>query len=104
MEEKTYSLQNELFTRIVQAGKRRYYFDIRKDEKGPLISITESTRRFNNRDGKFYYERNRVVVYPQDLDHFIDAFIEAGTFLREYLRQETGEREAEENSGALPNE
>lgn len=104
MEEKHYPPQNELFTKIVQAGKKRYYFDIKKDEKGPMISITESARRFNNRDGKFYYERNRVIVYPQDLDHFIDAFIESATFLREYLRQEPGEPEVDGETNETENE
>jgi hypothetical protein len=87
MEENGKAFFEELFSKTVTAGKRRYYIDVKSVNQGITLSMTESTRRFDSRNGKFYYERNKVIIYPQDLQKFAMAFREAADFLEKYLKE-----------------
>lgn len=87
MEDNTKPFFEELFSRTVTAGKRRYYIDVKAVNQGVTLSMTESTRRFDSRSGKFFFERNKVIIYPQDLEKFAQAFREAADFLENYLRE-----------------
>jgi hypothetical protein len=80
-EEKNQS--EEIFTKIVRAGKRTYFFDVkatRKDDN--YLTITESKKRVG-KDGKFFYEKHKIFLYKEDFDKFSEglrgtiAFIEA---------------------------
>ncbi len=86
MEENTKAFFEELFSKTVTAGKRRYYIDVKAVNQGVTLSMTESTRRFDSRSGKFFFERNKVIIYPQDLEKFALAFREAAEFLENYLK------------------
>lgn len=78
--------REEIFSQTVRAGKRTYFFDVketRSEEK--YLTITESKRRFNNDQGKFFYEKHKIFLYKEDFQKFIDGlnvaleFIETGT-------------------------
>lgn len=77
--------REEIFSQTVRAGKRTYFFDVkatRADEK--YLTITESKRRFNNDQGKFFYEKHKIFLYKEDFQKFLDGlngaieFIETG--------------------------
>lgn len=55
-----------LYSEQVRAGRRIYYFDMKKDGGGPYLSITESKR---SGDGPTF-ERRRLFLYPEDFDKF----------------------------------
>lgn len=38
-----------------------------------FLTITESKRRFNNQTGKFYYEKHKIYLYPEDLIKFSEG-------------------------------
>lgn len=63
--------REEIFSRVVRAGKRTYFFDVKAtigDEY--YLTITESKRRFNNEQGKFFYEKHKLFLYKEDFEKF----------------------------------
>lgn len=86
MEEKEkFEKRDDLFSQVVRAGKRTYFFDVKVTRTNQqYLTITESKRRFNEEQGKFYYEKHKVFLYGEDFDKFKDGlnaaidFIETG--------------------------
>ncbi|MDR1758745.1 MAG: PUR family DNA/RNA-binding protein [Bacteroidales bacterium] len=78
--------KNEILSRAVRAGKRTYFFDVKKTAKSEdkYLTITESKRKFNPDDGSFFYEKHKLFLYKEDFDKFKNAlsaildFIETG--------------------------
>ena len=63
--------REEIFSRAVRAGKRTYFFDVKATRSNEYyLTITESKRRFNNEQGKFYYEKHKLFLYKEDFDKF----------------------------------
>ncbi|MBR6878537.1 MAG: DUF3276 family protein [Bacteroidales bacterium] len=87
-------MQNEredLFSKAVRAGKRTYFFDVkttRGDEK--YLTITESKRRFDNDQNRFFYEKHKIFLYKEDFMKVSKAlndainFIETGEYHEDY--------------------
>jgi hypothetical protein len=77
--------REEIFSQVVRAGKRTYFFDV-KETRGleKYLTITESKRRFNNESGKFFYEKHKLFLYKEDFEKFSNGlktvidFIESG--------------------------
>ncbi|MEI7896070.1 MAG: DUF3276 family protein [bacterium] len=75
--------REEIFSRAVRAGKRTYFFDVKAtvgDEY--YITITESKRRFNNDQGKFFYEKHKLFLYKEDFDKFANGLSDVIEFIR----------------------
>lgn len=70
-----YDSQREVFTKIVKAGKRTYFFDI-KATKGQdhYITLTESKKV--NIDGKEVFQKHKVFLYKEDFDKFSETLLE----------------------------
>jgi hypothetical protein len=47
--------------------------------------VTESKRRFNNDQGKFYYEKHKLFLYKEDFEKFRNGLSDVMQFI------ETGE-------------
>ncbi|MEI7499742.1 MAG: DUF3276 family protein [Bacteroidota bacterium] len=75
--------RGEIFSRAVRAGKRTYFFDV-KSTVGEeyYITITESKRRFNNEQGKFFYEKHKLFLYKEDFDKFSAGLSDVVEFIR----------------------
>ena len=78
--------RNEVLSRAVKAGKRTYFFDVKKSRNEEMyLTITESKRKFNADNGNFFYEKHKIFLYPEDFEKFQNAlsgvigFIEDGT-------------------------
>lgn len=78
MEEKGFQDQrDEVFGKSVRAGKRTYFFDVKKTKDGELyVTVTESKRKFNEVQGKFYYEKHKIFLYKEDFEKFSDGMKE----------------------------
>ncbi|PKP34381.1 MAG: DNA-binding protein [Bacteroidetes bacterium HGW-Bacteroidetes-17] len=78
--------REEVFSKAIRAGKRTYFFDVkatRSDEY--YITVTESKRRFNNEQGKFFYEKHKIFLYKEDFEKFANGLRDVVKFI------ETGE-------------
>ena len=64
--------RGEIFSKAVRAGKRTYFFDVKATISNEYyLTITESKRRFNNDQGKFYYEKHKLFLYKEDFEKFM---------------------------------
>lgn len=70
-----YDSQREVFTKIVKAGKRTYFFDI-KATKGQdhYITVTESKKV--NINGKEVFQKHKVFLYKEDFEKFSETLLE----------------------------
>lgn len=75
--------RGEIFSKAVRAGKRTYFFDVKatiSDEY--YITITESKRRFNNDQGKFFYEKHKLFLYKEDFQKFTEGLTEVIDYIK----------------------
>lgn len=68
-----------LFSKNVKAGKRVYYFDVKRDRRGEMyVSLTESKRLKDvGEDARPVFEKHKIFLYQEDMENFKAAFLEA---------------------------
>ena len=100
--------KKEIFSSAVRAGRRTYFFDVKKTKRGDLyLTVTESKKVFDNKDGSFHFEKHKLFLYKEDFDKFSDAYQEAVAFIKEnvdnYLENPEGfDNQEKDNSPAEP--
>jgi hypothetical protein len=78
-DEKT--VKEEIFTRVVRAGKRTYFFDVKATRKDDYyLTITESKKRLGN-EGKIFYEKHKIFLYKEDFEKFTEGLKDAVTYI-----------------------
>ncbi len=77
--------KEEIYSRIVRAGKRTYFFDVKESHNTErFLTITESKRRFSNETGRFFFEKHKIFLYREDFEKFVNGlasvmeFVETG--------------------------
>ena len=82
MEEK--NDRREIYAKSVRAGKRTYFFDVKETRQGEYyLTLTESKRRFNGEDGKFFYEKHKIFLYKEDFEKFSEGLLEAIGYVKD---------------------
>ena len=70
-----------IFSKVIKAGSRVYYFDVKKSKKEDLyITITESKRISTKDDMIPKYEKHKLFLYKEDFEKFKEALNEAIDF------------------------
>ena len=65
--------REDVYSKVVRAGKRTYFFDIRSTRgKDLFLTITESKKRLHE-DGGISYEKHKVFLYKEDFEKFLDG-------------------------------
>lgn len=76
--------KKEIFSSAVRAGRRTYFFDVKKTRRGDLyLTVTESKKVFDNKDGSFHFEKHKLFLYKEDFHKFSDALNEAVSFIQD---------------------
>ena len=79
--------QEEIFSKILRAGRRTYFFDVRATKAGDYyLTITES-KKFTNADGSFHFKKHKIYLYKEDFTEFKTILAE----MTDYIIQEKGE-------------
>jgi hypothetical protein len=79
--------QEEIFSKVMRAGRRTYFFDVRATKAGDYyLTITES-KKFTNDDGSFHYKKHKIYLYKEDFHEFKDNLSE----MIQYVLDEKGE-------------
>ena len=87
MSEKYSMEQEEIFSKVMRAGRRTYFFDVRATKAGDYyLTITES-KKFTNDDGSFHYKKHKIYLYKEDFHEFKDNLEE----MINYVIKEKGE-------------
>lgn len=85
--------KDEIFTRVVRAGKRTYFFDVKATRKDDYyLTITESKKRLA-REGKIFYEKHKIFLYKEDFEKFTEGLRDAVQF----IDNEPGQLAVDEN-------
>ena len=78
--------QEEIFSKVLRAGRRTYFFDVRSTKAGDYyLTITES-KKFTHDDGSFHYKKHKIYLYKEDFE----AFRENMTDMMDYIIAEKG--------------
>ena len=73
--------KEEIFTRVVRAGKRTYFFDVKATRKEDYyLTITESKKRLG-KEGKVFYEKHKIFLYKEDFDKFTEGLKDAVSYI-----------------------
>ena len=75
-----HGVKEEVYTKIVRAGKRTYFFDVKATRKDDYyLTITESKKRLN-KDGSPFYEKHKIFLYKEDFEKFISGLTDVISF------------------------
>lgn len=87
MSEKEMMEQEEIYSKVLRAGRRTYFFDVRATKAGDYyLTITES-KKFTNDDGSFHYKKHKIYLYKEDFEEFKANLDE----MTEFIVDEKGE-------------
>ena len=68
MEGKGYVEHEEIFSQVLRAGRRTYFFDVRETKAGDYyLTITES-KKFTHEDGSFHYKKHKLNGENVEID------------------------------------
>ena len=68
--------KEEIFSKVLRAGRRTYFFDVRATKAGDYyLTITES-KKFTNDDGSFHYKKHKIYLYKEDFSEFSEILNE----------------------------
>lgn len=80
--------QEEIFSKVMRAGRRTYFFDVRATKAGDFyLTITES-KKFTNDDGSFHYKKHKIYLYKEDFEEFKNVLTEMTDFIIEEKGEE----------------
>ncbi|MCG9971065.1 PUR family DNA/RNA-binding protein [Christiangramia crocea] len=81
MSDKGMMEKEEIFSKVLRAGRRTYFFDVRSTRADDYyLTITES-KKFTNDDGSFYYKKHKIYLYKEDFDGFREILAEMTDFI-----------------------
>lgn len=79
--------QEEIYSKVMRAGRRTYFFDVRATKAGDYyLTVTES-KKFTNDDGSFHYKKHKIYLYKEDFHEFKSNLDE----MIQYVIDEKGE-------------
>ena len=79
--------KEEIYSKVVRAGRRTYFFDVRATKAGDYyLTITES-KKFTNDDGSYHYKKHKIYLYKEDFSEFREVLAE----MTDYIINEKGE-------------
>lgn len=71
----------DIFSKVLRAGRRTYFFDVRATKAGDYyLTITES-KKFTNDDGSFHYKKHKIYLYKEDFAEFREILAEMTDFI-----------------------
>lgn len=79
--------KEEIFSKVLRAGRRTYFFDVRSTKADDYyLTITES-KKFTNDDGSFHYKKHKIYIYKEDFNEFKEILSE----MTDYIIDEKGD-------------
>lgn len=80
--------QEEIHSKVLRAGRRTYFFDVRSTKAGDYyLTITES-KKFTHDDGSFHYKKHKIYLYKEDFEAFKENVEEMMDFIIDEKGQE----------------
>lgn len=71
-----YDKNSEVYSKVVRAGKRTYFFDVKATKNNDLyLTVTESKK--TTIDGRETYQKHKLFLYKEDFEKFQDGLADA---------------------------
>ena len=87
MEESKQHVNEDIFSKVVRAGRRTYFFDVRSTKAGDYYLTISESKKFTNDDGTFYFKKHKIYLYKEDFENFSNILDE----MTKYIIDEKGE-------------
>ncbi|WP_405607610.1 PUR family DNA/RNA-binding protein [Polaribacter sp. Asnod1-A03] len=73
--------QEEIFSQVLRAGRRTYFFDVRATKADDYyLTVTES-KKFTHDDGSFHYQKHKIYLYKEDFTDFKEMLGKATDYI-----------------------
>ncbi|BAG83569.1 DUF3276 family protein [Candidatus Azobacteroides pseudotrichonymphae] len=81
-------MENIVFSKVIPAGKRIYYLDVRQTRRGDMfLTLTESKKIIENSESNvFRFEKQKLFLYQEDFNKFMEGLDETISFIRKKER------------------
>jgi len=80
--------KDEIFSKVLRAGRRTYFFDVRATKADDYyITITES-KKFTEEDGSFHFKKHKIYLYKEDFAAFSEILEEMTTYVLNHKGEE----------------
>ena len=80
--------KDEIFSKVLRAGRRTYFFDVRATKADDYyITITES-KKFTEEDGSFHFKKHKVYLYKEDFAAFSEILEEMTSYVLNHKGEE----------------
>jgi hypothetical protein len=80
--------KEEIFSKVLRAGRRTYFFDVRATKADDYyITITES-KKFTEEDGSFHFKKHKIYLYKEDFAAFREILDEMVDFVLDQKGEE----------------
>ena len=86
MEERKYNEVEDIYSKILRAGRRTYFFDVRSTKAGDYYLTISESKKFTNEDGSFYFKKHKIYLYKEDFEGFNELLKE----MTKYIIDEKG--------------
>jgi len=88
MDNKNERDQEEIHSKVLRAGRRTYFFDVRETKANDYyLTITES-KKFTNDDRTFYFKKQKIYLYKEDFSEFRSILDEMLVYIIEQRGEE----------------
>ena len=81
MEESKQHVNEDIFSKVVRAGRRTYFFDVRSTKAGDYYLTISESKKFTNDDGTFYFKKHKIYLYKEDFENFSNILGEMTKFI-----------------------
>ena len=87
MRENDLAEKEEIFSKVLRAGRRTYFFDVRATKADDYyVTITES-KKFTEEDGSYHFKKQKIYLYKEDFKEFAEILGE----MTNYVLNQKGE-------------
>ena len=86
MEENKQHVNEDIYSKVLRAGRRTYFFDVRSTKAGDYYLTISESKKFTNEDGTFYFKKHKIYLYKEDFQNFSEILGE----MTKYIIDEKG--------------
>jgi len=77
--------RGEVFSKRVPAGKRTYFFDVKTTKSNDYYLVITESKRMMGDDGNPFYVKQKLFLYREDFDKFIEGLHESFDSVKEFV-------------------
>jgi len=81
-------LNNDVYSKVVRAGKRTYFFDVKATKGNDLYIVLTESKKNTNDSGNDNFEKHKIFLYKEDFDKFQEGLEDVLSKIKALKNQE----------------